>query len=108
MTAINRPKKNNSTNKVVSNIIVISEVRERKNGSYIHKGVPYMSAEKEPQNWIERYLQEPFCKAELARAEMLRTNHPEKNAKGVIGTLAVFSTVYGGFCLYWFVKYFIA
>lgn len=108
MTAIGKMKKNNSNPKTLSNIIVISEARERKNRSYIHRGVPYMPAKKEPQNWIERYLQEPFCKAELARAEMLRTNHPGKNTKGVIGTLAVFSTVYAGFCLYWFVKYFIA
>lgn len=108
MTAVNRPGKNNSNNKVISNIIVISEVRERKKDNRIHKGVPYMPAKSEPQNWIERYLQDPFCKAELARAEILRTNCPEKKNRGIIGTIAVCSAAYGVFCMYWLVKYFIA
>jgi hypothetical protein len=103
MKAVSRGK-NAQQAKTTSNIIVLSELRARKNYPGINKGVPYAPAKNETKNWIEKYLSATFCKAELDRADLLRDNCPESKPYLSMGTIIAISTAYACFCTYWIIN----
>lgn len=87
--------------KTTSNIIVLSEARQRKKGVGLYKGVPFTPAKIETKNWIEKYLSSPFCKAELDRADLLRSNCQESKIDLGMSTVITISAAYACFCTYW-------
>ncbi|GBF35379.1 hypothetical protein DCCM_4502 [Desulfocucumis palustris] len=96
---------NKTQNRPVSNIIVLSEARGRKRGFGTHTGVPFAEV-KESKNWIEKYLGEPFCAAELSRVEMLRGSCSGKRALVSLSIVATISLAYACYCAYWYGKSF--
>lgn len=55
---------------------------------------------------MERVLENPFFKMEMARVELSRAEHPSKvNEEGIIYALTVGAVVYIGLSACWFVKY---
>lgn len=86
----------------VSNIIVLSEARDRKKGFGTHTGVPFVEVKEESKNWIEKYLGEPFCAVELSRVEILRSNYSGKKALISLGAVAAISVAYACYCAYWY------
>ncbi|WP_347490691.1 hypothetical protein [Desulfoscipio sp. XC116] len=59
----------------------------------------------EQENMAVRYLEDPFLRAELARAEMCRAEHPGQVNEGIINYVFAWAISYTGVCAYWFVKY---
>lgn len=58
-----------------------------------------------PKNWVEKWLEKPFCMAELHRARISRVEHPGRVDNTVIELLYVWAALYVGISAYWFVKY---
>ncbi|SFR00413.1 hypothetical protein [Desulfoscipio geothermicus] len=57
------------------------------------------------ENLVERLLESPFFKAEMARSEMWRAEHPSETSEGIIDILLVWAVTYIGLSAYWIVKY---
>ncbi|TYO97328.1 hypothetical protein [Desulfallas thermosapovorans] len=70
----------------------------------LRAGVP-ANEENERKNLAERWLEEPFLRAELARVEMCRADHPSQVSEGVINYLFAGAMCLLGCSAFWFVKY---
>ncbi|MBF7084565.1 hypothetical protein IT084_16630 [Desulfallas sp. Bu1-1] len=65
------------------------------------RGKPVLKRE----NWAERYLENPFLKAELARVEISRADHPSLVSDKIVRVLFVWAMIHNSFSACWFVKY---
>jgi len=56
-------------------------------------------------NWFERYLEYSLFRAEMARVEITRADHPQQVKENIVNILTLWAILQVGLSAYLFVKY---